>query len=147
MTRAATWSSAWLYRECVVVGLATGAAAGAATGTFEGAQFGVVAVGLIGGILGTLVALVPSLLGACAVTEVIRRRHPVAASTDDVRRDLDIVFATVAVAINAASLVAIVAYSDPGGLLFLAVGNAGALPVLWLGRASIVKAWAGAPAN
>jgi hypothetical protein len=35
----------------------------------------------------------------------------------------------------------------PACLLFLAVGNPGALPVLWWGRASIVKAWAGAPAN
>ena len=142
-----TWSCAWLYWKCVLVGLATGAAAGAATGAVEGAQFGVVAGGITGAIVGTIVALFPSLLGACAVTEVVRWRHPVAASTDDVRRDLGIVFATVAVAVNAAGLLAIVAHSDAGGLLFLAVGNAGALPVLWWGRASIVNAWAGAPAN
>ena len=129
------------------MGLATGAAAGMATGAFEGAQFGVVLGALTGAFVGTIVALFPSLLGACAVTEVVRRRHRVAASTEDVRRDLRIVFATVAGAVNAASLLAIVAYSDPGGLLFLAIGNAGALPVLWFGLASIVDAWAGAPAS
>lgn len=126
------------------MGLATGAAAGAATGALEGAQFGVVAGGLTGAVVGTVVAIVPSLPGACLVTEFVRRRHPVAVSTDDVRRDLGIVFAGVAAAINVAGCLAI---GDAHGLLFLAAGNAGALPVLWWGRASIVKAWAGAPAN
>ena len=147
MTPAATWSSAWLYWRCVLVGLATGAAAGATTGALEGAQFGVTAGAITGAIIGTIVAVFPSLLGACAVTEVVRWRHPVAVSTDDVRRDLGTVFATVAVAVNAASLLAVVAYGDAAGLLFVSVGNAGALPVLWWGRASIVRAWAGAPAN
>lgn len=52
-----------------------------------------------------------------------------------------------AVAVNAAGLLAIVAHSDTAGLLFLAVGNAGALPVLRWGRVAVVRAWAGAPAN
>lgn len=147
MTSSTTWSCAWLYWECVVVGLATGAAAGVVTGAFEGAQFGVAAGALTGGIIGTIVALFPSLLGASVVTEVIRRRHPVEVSTDDVRLDLGIVFGIVATAVNAAGLLAVAVYSDLSGILFLALGNAGALPVLWLGRAAIVKAWAGAPAN
>lgn len=147
MTPTGTWSSAWLYWRCVLVGLATGVASGGATGALEGADFGVTAGGITGALAGIIVAVFPSLLGACAVTEVVRWRHPVAVSTDDVRRDLGIVFVTVAAAVNAASLLAIVAYSDAAGLVFLAVGNAGALPVLWWGRASIVKAWAGAPAN
>ena len=129
------------------MGVATGAAAGATTGAVEGAQFGVVAGGLTGAFVGAIIAVVPALPGACLVTEVVRRRHPVAASAADVRSDLGIVFAAVAAAINAAGLLAIVAYSDPSGLLFLAAGNAGALPVLWWGRASIVRAWAGAPAS
>jgi hypothetical protein len=141
----ATWSSAWLYWRCVLVGLATGAAAGATTGALEGADFGATAGGITGAIVGTIVAVCPSLLGGCAVTEIVRWRHPLAVSTDDVGRDLGIVFATVAAAVNVASLLAIVAYRDASGLLFLAVGNAGALPVLWWGRVAIVKAWAGAP--
>jgi hypothetical protein len=151
VTPAATWSYAWLYGQCVLVGLSTGAAAGALTGVVDGALFGAVPGALtgafLGAFIGTIVALFPSLLGACVVSELVRHRHPVAVSTADVRRDLGIVFATVAAAVNAAGLFAIVAYSDPAGLVVLAVGNAGALPVLWLGRASIVKSWAGAPAN
>ena len=37
--------------------------------------------------------------------------------------------------------------SAAGLLVLLAAGNAGALPLLWWGRASIVRAWAAAPAN
>ena len=128
------WS--WLFRRLVLWGLATGAGAGAAVAALITVGLwgvGALAVGLYGAVVGAIVALIPTLLGATVVTDAVRTR-------DDESRVLATSFAVVAGAINAGSVVAVVTYGDAYGLLLLLAGDAGGLPMLWWGHRRITRA-------
>ncbi len=133
-------SWAWFYCRCVLWGLATGAGAGAGFGALiSGTSYlgpasafpGAIAGAFYGGIF----AIIPSLLAAAVVAQVLYERGSVGA-----------IFSTVAVVINAAALIAIAAFREPEGLLLLLAADMGGVPVLWLARASITRAMADAPA-
>ena len=128
----------WLFRRLVLWGVATGAGAGAAFAAFItiGSYLGpgaALPLALYGAVIGAIVALIPSLLGATIVTDAVRTR-------DDEGRVLATCFAIVAGVINAGLLVAILAYGDAYGLLVLLAGNAGGLPMLWWGHRRITRA-------
>jgi hypothetical protein len=136
-----TWS--WLYRRAVLWGLATGAGAGAGFGAFAGAGYfrtvGGAATGALGGAVFAIpVALIPSVVGAAAVTGATYRR-------EDFRWSLGVAFATVAAVINAGWLLGIALWSDGTGVLALLATDAGALPVLWWGWRSITRSAARTP--
>jgi hypothetical protein len=135
ITDTVSWT--WLYRRCVLWGLATGAGAGAGFGALVGAGYfetvGGAAVGaLTGAVFAIPIALIPSLLGAAVVAEAIYRRQ-------DLRRSLGVGFAAVAAVVNAAWLIGIALWGDAAGAAYLLAGDAGALPMLWWGWASITR--------
>lgn len=160
----------WLLLRCVLWGLATGAAAGAVVGaligvalatdnglglieTFsgwdiDGAPGFVGFTAAIGAAYGAVFAIVPAVVGGLVVTEVTRRRHPQPASPPEVRRDLGIMFASVALLMNAIFFPAIFVTADeyaPIGayLVGLLAANLAGAPVLWWARSSITKSWTG----
>lgn len=147
----------WLFLRCVLWGLATGAAAGAVVGAligavsdveFDGAGALAVIATAIGAGYGTVFAIVPSVVGGLVVTEVTRRRHPQPASPPAVRRDLGIMFASVALLMNAIFFPAMFVTADENApigayLVGLLAANVAGAPVLWWARSSITKSWAG----
>jgi hypothetical protein len=145
-----------LYLRCLAWGIATGAGAGALTGavmlSISGLGDGSVAslLGLsLGGafygiLFGTLVAVIPSALGAGVVTAVIAWRHP--SSPEAVQRDLSAIFVAVVGVLDAVLLVALF-FGGKGlssvvrSVPLIVVANAGVALMLWWARASIARGW------
>ena len=136
MTVSAGRSWAWLYRRCVLWGIATGAGAGAGFGALvsgtsylgPGSAF---AGAIAGAFYGAIFAVIPSLLAGGVVAQILDERGNVRA-----------VFTTVALVINAAVLIAIIAFGDLYGVLLLLGADLGGVPVLCRAGASITKGWA-----
>lgn len=136
-------------------GIGTGAATGALVGftvvlvSGSGDAIGAVGVALfvapIGAIVGSAVAIVPSVVGGLVLTGVIRRRHPQPASEEAVRRDLERMFQAVAVVLNAGLLAALATGDGVSALISalpsLAAGNACVALMLCRARAPIGRAW------
>jgi hypothetical protein len=159
----------WLFLRCVLWGLATGAAGGATVGALIGVAFAtdnglglvdtlsgveidgaaalVVITTAIGAAYGAVFAILPSVLGGLAVTQVTRRRHPQPASPPAVRHDLGLMILAVAILTNAVFIPIIVTGDENGAIgayfVGLLVANVSGAPVLWWARSSITKMWAG----
>ena len=147
-----------LFRRSFLWGLAVGAAAGGAVGAvvgllaaldggLQGSGFGLALVlAGYGAVLGSIVAVVPSLVGAAIVTELISTRHPDPVSEDVVQGDLRLIFGVIIAVLNGGSLLAVaVASGRPsaivGWLPFLLLIDAAAVPMLWRARRSIARSW------
>ncbi len=149
-------SATRLYLRCLAWGLRTGATVRGGVGLLigillaVGSSAAVAVLALAAGIIyGTIVAVVPSVLGGIVVVVVLSRRHPRPASLDAVGKDLAMVFAAVVVALD---LVVIVYWLALGGwtaqllvaLMALLIIDAAVAAILHPARRSIARAWVGA---
>jgi hypothetical protein len=105
-------------------------------------------VALLGAIIGTLVAIVPSVVGGLLVTGLIGHLHPRPSSAAGVQRDLRRIFAVYAGVLNAALLLAVFTLgkglsSLMGALPYLLVGDACVALMLWGASASISRSMVG----
>jgi hypothetical protein len=99
-----------------------------------------------GVIYGTIVAVVPTILGGIVVVVVLTRRHPHAASFEAVQHDLSVIFASVVVALD---LVVIVYWLALGGwtaqllvaLAVLLIVDVAVAAMLHPARRSVARAW------
>lgn len=144
-----------VYLRCLGWGIATGAATGALTGAVVGfiyglgdggaAWLGLSMIGALYGIVvGALVSVLPTLLGAAVVTGVIAWRHP--SSTEAVQRDLGLIFAVLVGVLDAGLLLAILfggngLSSVINSLPLIMPGNISVALMLWWARASIGRGW------
>lgn len=146
-------SPARLYLRCLAWGLATGAAVGGVVGLVAGVLLAmstgplVVPMALAAGIIyGTVVAVVPTVLGGFVVVVVLMRRHPHPASFEEVHEALGVVFASLVVALD---LVVLVCWLVLGGwtsqalvlLVALLLIDIAAAALLIPARRSIARAW------
>lgn len=100
----------------------------------------------VGAVYGTIVAIVPTVLGSFVVVVVLTRRNPHPASFDGVHRDLAVVFAAVVAALD---LVVLVYWLMLGGslsemlvaLAALLVVDAAVAAMLKPAHTSIARAW------
>lgn len=142
-----------LYLRCLAWGLVTGAAVGGGAGLVIGilvaasSSPAVAAIALAVGIIyGTIVAVVPTVLGGFVVVVVLIRRHPQPASFNAVHKDLGVVFASVVVALD---LIVVVYWLTLGGslsqvilaLVALLLIDAAAAALLKPARTSIARTW------
>jgi len=160
-----TFGAGTLYLRCLAWGLATGGFAGAVTGVMSifgytagrkntvtvspvdalsGAAFGA----LLGGVIGLMVAVIPSAVGGLFVTGLIRHLHPQPSSRVRVQRDLQRIFAAFAALLNAALLLAIFTRgkgvsSLASSLPHLVVVDLCVALILWRASASISRALVG----
>lgn len=132
-----------LFLRCLRWGIATGAVTGAVfggvvslIGSFSrdpGPALGLMFTSIgIGGLLGAIVALLPTVIGALLITAVLGRRHPHPASEASVHSDLTAVFVVVVAVLDLILLVALVV--SGGGLSSAAI----ALPLIVVGNACVV---------
>jgi hypothetical protein len=154
---ARTIGPAGLYLRCAGWGVATGAAIGGLAGAIGGVslviagQAGLAAVALLyGTVVGTLVAVVPSALGAAVVAAVISRRHPRPAAAEAVRSDLAFLFCALVGVLDGAVLLAVLAAGADGSYLagfslFLLAVNACVALVLHFAGRDLSRTWAGDP--
>lgn len=102
----------------------------------------------VGIIYGTIVAVVPTVLGGFVVVVVLTRRHPRPASFNAVYKDLAVVFASVILALD---LVVLVYWLTLGGslsqvlvaLAVLLLIDVATAALLMLARTSIARTWVG----
>ena len=99
-----------------------------------------------GVVLGSIVAVIPSLLGAAIVTEAISSRHPDPVSEDEVQGDLRLMIGAIIAVLEGVMLLAISVSSGETSsmvawLPFLAVINAAMVPMLWRSRRSLGHLW------
>ena len=145
-----------IYLRSLWWGLATGAVTGAATGALlvfasalRGARWipaDVLLDGLSGAVVGTIVAVIPTLIGAMFVTDLLTRRNPDRCTPEEVRRDLTGVFRAVVAAHDV--IVVVVVLASRTGLSgaavaggFLVAGNICAGLMLHLAGNSITRLW------
>jgi hypothetical protein len=143
-----------LYGRLLCWGVATGASVGGGAGLIIGllAILGgapAFAAGslLYGTIVGTVVALVPSLLGALAVSLIIEWRHPRPADEDAVKQDLCRLFAGVVALLNLILIGTVVLNGDglktvASLLAFLVPVNVAVGALLHRAAQSISRGWA-----
>ncbi len=137
-----------LLLRCLRWGVATGAATGAVIGAMiplVGAhslsQLNLVfGLGLYGAVIGALVSLIPTLVGAAFITN--RQHYPYPSAADDVQRDVTAVFGVVMGVIDVLLFVALLVggngwSSIVASLPFIVAGNACVLLMLWRARRSI----------
>jgi len=137
-----------LLLRCLRWGVATGAATGAVVGVMiplVGASSWsqpnlIVGLGLYGAVIGTLVSLIPTVVGAVFITE--RQRYPYPSAEDDVQRDVTAVFGVVVGVIDVLLFVVLAAGGNGWSsivvsLPFVVAGNACVLVMLWRARRSI----------
>ena len=151
-----------LYVRCVAWGVATGASTGALFGVVTiwgvGAgrrnvatpSLGDVAAGtsfgaLLGGVVGCVISVIPSLAGGLLVTGLIRRRHPEPSSVTGLQRDLGRIFAVCVTLLTAGLLLAIFTLGDglssvAAILPYILVGDGWVALLLWRASASIARA-------
>lgn len=146
-----------LFMRCLRWGVATGAVTGAVVGaclpligSFRGDTGSLLAF-MFGGVVygavsGAIVALIPTLIGASVVTDLLRQRHPHPSSEESVHSDLTSVFGVMVAVLNGIVLVAVIA-SGAGlssatiALSLTVVGNACVALMLWRARRSISRLW------
>ena len=144
-----------LYLRCLAWGLATGAVSGggpalvigiviAAGGGAEAVPLALLALAA-GVVYGTVVAVLPTVLGGLAVVVVLARRHPRPADLDAVHRDLGVVFAAVVAVLDA---IVVAAWLLLGGLdtvagvvVVVLIVDAVVALMLKFARTSIARAW------
>jgi hypothetical protein len=147
-----------LFGRSLLWGLAVGATTGGAVGALTGVLTGLdgwtgaswlrlAPLGaLYGVVLGCIVAVIPSLLGAAVVTEAISARHPDPVSEDEVQGDLRLLFGAIIAVLEGVMLLAIFVSSRETSsmvawLPFLAVINAAMVPMLLRSRRSLGHLW------
>jgi len=140
-----------LFLRCLRWGVATGAATGAVVGAMiplvgalrsdRWSQLNLIlGLGVYGAVIGALVSLIPTLVGAVFITERQRYRYP--SAQDDVQRDVTGVFSVVMGVIDVPLCVALFAGGNGWSSLvislpFVVAGNACVLLMLWRARRSI----------
>ncbi|MEA2825617.1 MAG: hypothetical protein QOG43_56 [Actinomycetota bacterium] len=147
-----------LFLCALLWGLAVGASTGGLTGVLvavvaafvdEGAQSVLVLAplgALYGIVLGALVSVIPSVVGALFIAGVIPWRHPHPAGEAAVARDIGLLLVTVVAVLDAAIVVGFL-LSGQGlssivpSLPFLAVGNGWVALVLRRSRTSLTRVW------
>ena len=146
-----------LYCRGLLWGLAVGAAAGGAVGALVGLRAGLddgspaagLGLGLVGAgygvILGAVLAVLPSLVGAAILTEVISARHPDPASEDEVRDDFRLIFGAIIAVLHGGVLLALSVGGELSSIVawlpFLAAADGAAVPMLWRARRSLGRLW------
>ena len=144
------------YLRCVGWGVATGAATGGLAGAlvavllFIGGTLSNVALVslLAGAVIGSLVAVIPSALGALVVTAVIGHRHRRPAAPEAVRTDVTRVLLALVGLLDLALLVAALAGGAGGydvleAFPYVAVVNVCVAVVLRWAVADLSQAWSG----
>ena len=146
-----------LLLRCLRWGFATGAVTGAVFGASlpligairgdPGPPFGLMlGAGVYGAVFGAIVALIPTVIGAVFITDLLRQRHPRPTSEESMRRDLTSVFAVVVGVLDLIILVAVIATGPAVSsaaivLPLILVGNACVVLMLCRARRSIARLW------
>jgi hypothetical protein len=149
-----------LLLRCVRWGLATGAVTGALFGAClpligsiggdPGPVFPFMVGGFVyGAIIGAVVAVIPTMIGAVFIRDLLMQRHPEPTSEESMRRDLTAAFGVVVGVLDVILLAVLVAVMAGGtGLSSAAVsfaallaGNGCVAVMLWRARASISRLW------
>jgi hypothetical protein len=145
-----------IYLRCLRWGLATGAVTGAVTGALlvfasavRGARWipdDVLFDGVSGAVVGTIVAVIPTLIGAMFVTDLLTRRPPERCAPEDVRRDLTGVFRAVAAVLDVIVVMVLIASrADVAAIAvavpFVVAGNICAGLMLHRAGNSITRLW------
>jgi len=137
-----------LFLRCLRWGVATGAATGAVVGAMIALVGGrsssqlnlILGFGIYAAVIGVLVSLIPTLVGAVFITE--RQRYPYPSAEDDVQSDVTAVFGVVVGVINVPLFVSLFAAGNGwasivGSLPFITAGNACVLLMHLRARRSI----------
>lgn len=146
-----------LLLRCLRWGFATGAVTGAVFGGSlpligllrgdPGSPVGwMLGDAVYGAIIGAIVALIPTSIGAMFITDLLRQRHPRPTSEESTHRDLTSVFTVVVGVLDLILLVPLIAtgavFSSAAiAVPLIAVGNACVIGMLWRARRSISRLW------
>lgn len=146
-----------LFLRCLRWGFATGAVTGAVIGASlpligslkgdPGSPLGLMLGGAIyGAVFGAIVALIPTLMGAVFVTDLLRHRHSHPTSEESVQTDLTWAFGAVVGALDVFLLVLLIASgqvlsSAAVALPLIVTGNICVVLMLWRARRSISRLW------